>query len=148
VLRLHRLPHHAYQVLAQSVQVRLVAQPSGEGLERLIALCSDIGPLLLRSSSVGVSGVSNPPAQCLKQASRGWSNFIDYRSSGVVPAPVEAAVYDVLDTTPQRTEQGGDGEGRSHDREVDPWPVRMRKAPWSSTTLPRYTNASVTVSEP
>jgi hypothetical protein len=45
-----------------------------------IALCSDIGPLLLRSSSVGVSRVPNPPAQCLKQASRGWSNFIDYRS--------------------------------------------------------------------
>jgi hypothetical protein len=45
-----------------------------------IALCSDFGPLLLRSSSVGVSGVPNPPALCLKQASQGWSNFIDYRS--------------------------------------------------------------------
>jgi hypothetical protein len=42
-------------------------------------LCSDIGPLLLRSSSVGVSGVPNPPTPCLEQASQGWSNFIDYR---------------------------------------------------------------------
>jgi hypothetical protein len=33
---------------------------------RSIASCSDIGPLLLRSSSVGVSDVSNPPALCLK----------------------------------------------------------------------------------
>jgi hypothetical protein len=32
----------------------------------LIALCSDIGPLLLRSSGVGVSDVLNPPALCLK----------------------------------------------------------------------------------
>jgi hypothetical protein len=53
----------------------------GDDVRLTIALCSDIGPLLLRSSSVGVSRVPNPPAQCLKQASRGWSNFIDYRSS-------------------------------------------------------------------
>jgi len=31
-----------------------------------IALCSDIRPLLLRSSGVGVSDVLNPPALCLK----------------------------------------------------------------------------------
>jgi hypothetical protein len=55
----------------------------------LIALCSDIGPLLLRSSSVGVSRVPNPPAQCLKQASRGWSNFIDYRSRGNLQREVD-----------------------------------------------------------
>ncbi len=31
-----------------------------------IALCNGIGPLLLHSSDVGVSGVPNPPALCLK----------------------------------------------------------------------------------
>jgi hypothetical protein len=36
-----------------------------EGLV-LIALCSDIGPLLLYSSGVGVSGVPNPPVPCFK----------------------------------------------------------------------------------
>jgi hypothetical protein len=33
VLRLHSVPHHAHQVLVQPVQVRLVAQPGGEGLQ-------------------------------------------------------------------------------------------------------------------
>jgi hypothetical protein len=50
----------------------------GEFLDAPIALCSDIGPLLLRSSSVGVSGVPNPLALSLKHPSQRWSNFIDY----------------------------------------------------------------------
>jgi hypothetical protein len=63
-----------------SMAVELVAPYSSKKRDsNPIALCSDIGPLLLRSSSVAVSGVPNPPAICLIQTSQRWSNFIDYR---------------------------------------------------------------------
>src|SRR5215211_3651295 len=45
-----------------------------------IALCSDIGPMLLPTSGGGMSGTPKLIALCLKQTSEGWSNFIDYRS--------------------------------------------------------------------
>jgi hypothetical protein len=36
-----------------------------------IAVCSDIGPLLLAKSGVGVSGILKPPALCLKANTAG-----------------------------------------------------------------------------
>jgi hypothetical protein len=35
--RLHRLPYHARKVVAQRLQVRLVAKPGGEGFEGFLA---------------------------------------------------------------------------------------------------------------
>ena len=36
-----------------------------------IAVCSDIGPLLLAKSGVGVSGILKPPELCLKANTAG-----------------------------------------------------------------------------
>jgi hypothetical protein len=48
-----------------------------------IALCSDIGPLLLPMSGGGMSDRSEAYGAMLKSRYRkGWSNFIDYRFRG------------------------------------------------------------------
>ena len=44
-----------------------------------IALCRDIGPLLLPTSGGGTSGVPKLTALCSKQTSEECSNVIDYR---------------------------------------------------------------------
>jgi hypothetical protein len=50
---------------AGAVRTRALASVSS------IAVCSDIGPLLLAKSGVGVSGILKPPALCLKANAAG-----------------------------------------------------------------------------
>ena len=50
VLWLHRLPHHSYQIVAQSIEVRLVSKLGGEALESLsrVVLSSVEAPIYER----------------------------------------------------------------------------------------------------
>jgi hypothetical protein len=44
---------------------------SGRRIVEIIAVCSDIGPLLLAKSGVGMSGILKPPELCLKANAAG-----------------------------------------------------------------------------
>jgi hypothetical protein len=62
---------------------RIGLPPSNKAVRRMntIALCSDIGPVLIPSSGVSEWSVPKPPALRSMETSQRWSNFIDYRFS-------------------------------------------------------------------
>ena len=70
--------------------------------------------------------------------------------SGVVLCSVEAAVYEGLDAPSQGSEEGGDRRVEATTTSCGSccWPVMVRKRAWVVVTPPKYTSASVPVSEP